>query len=151
MSKELFTVIYSFMGCQLNLSGITKEVFSFIFGLWLKKQAPVYASITTLMNLTGAARSSVQLAIKNLQIKGFIAANKTPGKRTMYDISIPQKDLIEILSILEVPPARKSGETPPENRTTTGPKFGNQNKKRRNNNLEVPNLSEMTTGNLNEL
>lgn len=151
MSKELFATIYSFMGRKLKLSGISKEVFAFIFGLWLKKRTPVYASISTLIELTDAARSSIQLAISQLQSRGYIAAEKTPGKRTMYTISIPEQELKEILSNLEVHPARKSGGTPPENRASTGPKVGTQNKKRTNNNLDVPRLSEMTTGTLNEL
>lgn len=103
------------------------------------------------MKLTGAARSSVQLAIANLQNRRYIIAEKTPGKRTMYTISLPEQDLIEILSKLKGSPAGKSDELPPENRATTRPNFGSQNKNKRNNNLKVPCLSEMTTGNLNKL
>lgn len=150
MSKELYTVIYAFMGQKLGLSGVSKEVFAFIFGLWLRKRAPVPAPIQTLVNLTSAARSSVQLAISNLQSQGYIKGKKNPGKRTMYTVSLPESDMAEILLLIGRTPISESGRCPPEDRTATDPKNGKE-KEDKLKNKNIPNIAEISKGELEEI
>lgn len=152
MSKELFATIYSFMGNELKLSGLTKEVFAYIFAMWnYNKRCPVYATIPTLVKFTGAARSSIQLAISNLKNMGYIVPKPTPGKRTMYIVSVPE----EILAAYETLHGLKSGLYPPENQNSTRPNKGGHNNYSKNTNIynvpKLPEDTELSAGELNEI
>lgn len=92
MSKEqkyLYTIIYPFMSNILGLSGIVKETFAVIFNFWIAAgEAPIRASLTTIQTITGATRATVVKAISHLAQVGLITKIKTPGKPTLYMVSI---------------------------------------------------------------
>lgn len=96
--KGLFTIIYPFMASILNLAGLAKECFAVIFGFWFAKgKNPVGVSLTTLQTITGGTRPAVIQAIYKLEKAGLIRASRMPGKKTTYDVILPEQTLAEFL------------------------------------------------------
>lgn len=94
--KGLYTIIYPFMASLLGLAGLAKECFATIFGFWYSQgQNPVGVSLTTMQNITGGTRPAVIHAIHKLEEAGLIVAVRTPGKKTFYDVTIPEQALVE--------------------------------------------------------
>lgn len=98
--KGLYTIIYPFMASVLCLSGLTKECFAIIFGFWLSQgQKPVGVSLTTMQTITGGTRPAIINAVHKLEEAGLILAERTPGKKTIYDVTIPEQALIEFMDL----------------------------------------------------
>ena len=94
--KGLYTIIYPFMAGVLSLAGLAKECFATIFGFWFAQgQHPVGVSLTTMQTITGGTRPAVIHAIHKLEEAGLILAVRTPGKKTFYDVTIPEQALVE--------------------------------------------------------
>lgn len=94
--KGLYTIIYPFMASVLSLAGLAKECFAVIFGLWYSQdQRPIPVSLITLQTITGGTRPAVTHAIHKLEEAGLILAVRTPGKKTIYDVTIPEQTLVE--------------------------------------------------------
>ena len=88
----MYTVLYPFMASVLNLAGLAKECFAVIFGFWIAQgERPISASIIIMQAITGGSRPAIIKAIRFLKEQGMIQAEKVPGKRTMYIISIDPK------------------------------------------------------------
>lgn len=98
--KGLYTIIYPFMASVLYLSGLTKECFAIIFGFWFSQgQKPVCVSLTTMQTITGGTRPAIINAVHKLEEAGLIIAERTPGKKTIYDVTIPEQALIEFMDL----------------------------------------------------
>ena len=94
--KRLYCVIYAFMSEILGLAGYAKEVFAAIFGFWYSAgKAPVIASLSTLQCITGATRASVVAAIKDLTDKGLISVQRSPGKNSLYEVTLEPELLVD--------------------------------------------------------
>lgn len=88
-NKALFTILYPFMSGVLHLTGLAKECFAVIYGFWIaQEERPISASITIMQAITGGSRPSIIKAIRYLKEQGIIQAEKIPGKRTLYKVSI---------------------------------------------------------------
>ena len=93
-TNGLYTVIYPFMAGALQLKGLVKECFAVIFGFWFSQnQNPVSVSLNTFQSISGGTRSSVVKAIHKLEEYKFIVATRKPGKKTVYDVTIPEQVL----------------------------------------------------------
>lgn len=98
--KGLFTIIYPFMASILNLAGLAKECFATIFGFWFSQgQHPVGVSLTTMQTITGGTRPAVVQAIHKLEESKLIIATRTPGKKTVYDVTIPEQALTDFKAL----------------------------------------------------
>ena len=96
VKKGLYTILYPFMASVLSLAGLAKECFATIFGFWFAQgQHPVGVSLTTMQTITGGTRPAVIHAIHKLEEAGLILAVRTPGKKTFYDVTIPEQALVE--------------------------------------------------------
>lgn len=96
VKKGLYTIIYPFMASVLGLAGLAKECFAIIFGFWFSQgQHPVGVSLTTMQTITGGTRPAVVQAVHKLEESGLVLAVRTPGKKTFYDVTIPEQALIE--------------------------------------------------------
>lgn len=84
------------MASVLGLAGLAKECFAIIFGFWFSQsQRPVPVSLTTMQTITGGTRPAVILAVHKLEEAGLITASRTPGKKTIYDVKLPEKALAD--------------------------------------------------------
>lgn len=93
--KGLFTILYPFMA-QLGLAGLAKECFATIFGFWYSQgQHPVGVSLTTMQTITGGTRPAVIQAINKLEKAGLIIGSRIPGKKTIYDVKLPEQTMAE--------------------------------------------------------
>lgn len=98
--KPLYTIIYPFMSSDLKLAGLAKECFAIIFNFWLYMgQKPVGVSLMTMQEITGGTRPAVIQAILKLEKAGLIAAQKTSGKTTKYDVILPKQTLEEFMNV----------------------------------------------------
>lgn len=98
--KGLYTIIYPFMASLLGLAGLAKECFATIFGFWYSQgQNPVGVSLTTMQNITGGTRPAVIHAIHKLEESGLIVAERTPGKKTVYHVTIPEQALTDFKAL----------------------------------------------------
>lgn len=78
---------------DLDLHGLAKEIFAFIFGLWIAKKEPVPVSYGVLHKITGAADPSIAGALKRLKSRGFISMKHPFGKPTEYQITVSNEIL----------------------------------------------------------
>lgn len=98
--KGLFTIIYPFMASVLGLAGLAKECFASIFGFWFSQgQNPVGVSLSTMQTITGGTRAAVVQAVHKLEESKLIVATRTPGKKTVYDVTIPEQALTDFKSL----------------------------------------------------
>lgn len=98
--KGLYTTIYPFMAGVLKLAGLAKECFAVFFNFWLAKgQNPVGVSLTTLQTITGGTRPAVIQAIRKLENAGLIMGSRIPGKKTTYDVILPEQTLAEFIDV----------------------------------------------------
>jgi len=119
--KGLFTVIYPFMAFALNLTGLAKECFAVIFNFWISQgQKPVSVSLTTMQTITGGTRPAVVQAVHKLEKYKFLIAMRTPGKRTVYEVTIPEQVLTDFMQ-LYAPHEPVKEVTPLEYLQLTGP------------------------------
>ena len=94
--KGLYTILYPFMACVLNLAGLAKECFAVIFGFWISQgEQPVGVSLTTMQTITGGTRPAVIQAVHKLENAGLILALRTPGKKTIYNVKLPEQTLAD--------------------------------------------------------
>lgn len=102
--KGLYTVLYPFMARGLNLAGLAKECFAVIFGFWFALgRTPVGVSLTTMQTITGGTRPAVIQAINKLEKAGLITASRIPGKKTTYDVILPEQTLAEFIDVYAKP------------------------------------------------
>lgn len=98
--KGLYTIIYPFMASALGLVGLAKECFATIFGFWFSQDRnPVGVSLTTMQTITGGTRSAVVQAIHKLEESQYIIATRKPGKKTVYDVTIPDQVLMDFKTL----------------------------------------------------
>lgn len=87
------------MARVLNLAGLAKECFAVIFGFWFALgRTPVGVSLTTMQTITGGTRPAVIQAINKLEKAGLIIASRIPGKKTTYDVILPEQTLAEFMN-----------------------------------------------------
>lgn len=100
MKKGLYTIIYPFMASVLGLAGLAKECFATVFGFWFSQgQNPVGVSLTTMQTITGGTRSAVVQAVHKLEESKLLVATRTPGKKTVYDVTIPEQVLTDFKAL----------------------------------------------------
>ena len=98
--KGLYTIIYPFMASVLSLAGLAKECFAVIFGFWFSQgQSPVGVSLTTMQTITGGTRAAVVQAVHKLEESKLIVATRKPGKKTVYDVTIPEQALTDFKTL----------------------------------------------------
>lgn len=155
--KGLYTVLYPFMASVLNLAGLAKECFAVIFGFWFAKgKNPVGVSLTTLQTITGGTRPAVIQAIYKLEKAGLIMASRMPGKKTTYDVILPEQTLAEFMNTYTVNrlvSTHISQEYTPKTRTSqTCILLKNKKEKHKSVNtpLRVKHTGEIFTGGLKE-
>lgn len=86
---KLYTILYSFISTELGLEGLAKEVFAIIFGFWLDaNRTTAWVSLTTMGTITGGSRPAIVEAVKLLEHKGYIAIDRSPGKHSLYSVTI---------------------------------------------------------------
>ena len=86
-----YLIIYAFMMLDLSLKGVVRDVFAAIFNFWIKAgKIPVHAPFRSLKRITGASRPSISVAIAKLEDKGLLSVQKSPGKRSMYEVHLPE-------------------------------------------------------------
>lgn len=155
--KGLYTILYPFMASILGLAGLAKECFAVIFGFWFSQgQQPIGVSLTTMQIITGGTRPAVILAIHKLEEAGLILAMRTPGKKTIYDVKMPDQALADFKAMY---PSSKlvNSFTRQEYASKTSPSKTRipENKKNANHDLVITPLrvkpaSEIHTGGLQE-
>lgn len=156
--KGLYTTIYPFMAGVLKLAGLAKECFAVLFNFWLAKgQNPVGVSLTTMQTITGGTRPAVIQAIYKLEKAGLIMASRMPGKKTTYDVILPEQTLAEFLDEYVVGNKPVSTLNPKEYTQITRTSIGIipvNNKKEKHKSLNTPlkvkNAGEIRTGGLKE-
>ena len=95
----LFYITYPFMWRDLNLSGISRDVFAIIFGFWKKGRSPVHVPYSVIREMTGATDPSISAAIKKLKKRELIVVTQQKqGLKSLYQVSLPAEVLAEFMS-----------------------------------------------------
>ena len=74
------------MASLLHLSGYAKEVYSVIFGFWIRYRKSVTVPYSVIKKITGATDPTISACIKYLIKRRLITADPNPGQRTRYEI-----------------------------------------------------------------
>ena len=83
--------IYAFMMLDLGLKGVVRDVFAAIFRFWYNAgMAPVEVPFNNLRKITGASRPAIANAIAKLEEKEFLSVQKSPGKRSKYNVHLSE-------------------------------------------------------------
>lgn len=108
--NSLFTIIYGWMWSELGLRGLTKEVFAVIYGFASRKKDTAISPYTVIQAITGASRSSISAAIKELEDRNLIECVRKEGRCTRYIVHLEAKYLKKMSSSPENgQPSSKTG------------------------------------------
>lgn len=160
---EPFTIIYAFMFEVFGLRGLKKEVFAVIFGFWLSAHKKVKVPYKTIRRITGASKSVIAKAIKDLENEELILSIHSPGKRTEYEITPKVMEIYE--ARVNQPDSNTSPQTRPvpwpnHNRSSPETSSGSVNKPRtykgyirtnKDGSLSVPDKDSYTGSTLKEI
>lgn len=91
MNNGVFTTIYGWMWSVLGLRGFTKEVFAVIYGFSTRKKDTAISPYAVIQAITGASRSSISAALKELEARKLIECRRKKGRCTHYLVTIDEK------------------------------------------------------------